>query len=66
MNDESLAASEPGSAGCSLKCSCLFVSALVSTNRVDVGSAQVMFMARWIAFTHLLSRTLQVLIHHPS
>jgi len=26
MNDESRAAREPGSGGCSLKCSCLFVS----------------------------------------
>lgn len=43
----------------------LFLSALVSNNYVYRGSAQVFFTARWIAFTHLLSRTLQVLIHHP-
>lgn len=43
----------------------LFLSALVSNNHVYRGSAQVLFMARWIAFPHLLSRTLQVLIHHP-
>lgn len=44
-------------AGCSIKCSCL-----VSSNCTYKDSAQVLFKAHWIAFTHLLSRTLQVWI----
>lgn len=52
MNEESLTAEEPGSGGCSLKCSCIFVSALVSNNCVYVGSTQVLFLPHQIAVTH--------------